>query len=147
MRLLFQLYFRSIRYRTIFHKRFKLGLVYYDSYLHKRHWQFHCTQLCRFDAISLHNLLEQLVDPILNVWLRASDAKYFDLFLLLPNWAAFSIYYSVDGHAATTLCAGTENYQVQWSLHNDLSGAPDWSTIFLHKVRNLSTTFQHIQPL
>ena len=47
--------------------------MFWCNYLVETHWQFHCTQFCRYDAIGQCNPFEQLMDPMLKVFLLITE--------------------------------------------------------------------------
>ena len=51
----------------------KIRIMFWHSHLHKRHLQFHCTQTCRYGANGLCNPFEQLLDPMLKVFLLITE--------------------------------------------------------------------------
>ena len=51
----------------------KVRTMFWCNYLLERHWQFHSTPTCTYDAIARCNPFEQLVDQMLNVFLLITE--------------------------------------------------------------------------
>ena len=74
--------------KTIWHRTTILQMVrimFWCNYLLERHWHFHCSETCRYDVIGRCNPFEQLVDPMLKVFLLITEPLMHSiLFYLFP---------------------------------------------------------------
>ena len=96
----------------------KIRIMFWHSHLHKRHLQFHCTQTCRYGANGLCNPFEQLLDPMLKVFLLITE--------LLLNRILIFFFCRVEQPAVfitllTMLCARTEHHQIFFISFSSLS--------------------------
>ena len=56
--------------------------MFWYNYLLRRHWQFLCTQICRYDAICRCNPFQHLVDPMLKVFLLTTELLISSILIL-----------------------------------------------------------------
>ena len=126
--------------------------VFWYSYWHERQFHcWHCTQTCSYDTIGLCNLLSSSSTQCLRSFISLQS------FLCIVFWSYFFpckveqplvIYHSIDAHAAMTLGASTEHYQVQLSV--PIFCRLDHSRFVNLKLANTcedgSTILQHKMP-
>ena len=77
----------SVLLQVIWHRMQKVLIMLWCNYLLQRHWQFHCTQTCKYDAIGRCNPFKQLVDPMLKAFLWITECLMHSILILfVTTW-------------------------------------------------------------